>query len=485
MTPPSGHEPRPASPAAQWITRLETQRIVMGLLAIAAVASAVISIFFRHNDFAWHYRIGQGALKGMAYANAEGQPFGEHYPLGRVLINALIALPPYTLSRALVWALGVVCIGVALRAWHRMANVGLPVRREVALSAGLLAVLFTLPIVFRDLDDCGLQLILMALIGLAGMDLAAGRSWRSGLWLALAVTYKTTPLLFLGYLIYKRRWKEPLWMIGFALLFNLAAPALYFGWDATLEAHQKFFNQAAAAMQIKDPSANPVEPSKHQNLGLKPALARYLMTFPPEHPLFIAQKGQKDENQQLLVPVEEIEPAMGFVQFLDLPPETANRVVTGLLLLLAGVLAWRFRRSMGRLDKKTGADTRRDISAEWAAVALLCALLSPLCWSHHMVLLMPSLFLVIRAGLVWPNPWYRDALMWLAIATTIPLRELVGRHVSVIYLSYNAMTVGSLILMGLALTLPRTVEAADRKAGKHGTGPTGKPSAASPGQTGL
>ena len=468
-------EPRSVSEQARWILN---PRVVTGLLiflGLVALASAITSIGYRNNDFFWHYRIGLGALQGGAYQFGDGQTVGEHYPIGRLWMNGLAALlPSYRLSRAVIWLLGIAMMALALRAIHRMANVQLPVQRDVAWVAGLLSVIVMLPLIFRDLDDCGLQLIMLGMLCLGGLAVVQRRVLLAGFWIGLAITYKTTPLLFLGYLIYKRRWLESLSTVGFILIFNLVIPVAWFGFNTTLQGHQKFFNTAYTALQIKDPSDNPVEPPKHQNFSLKYAISRYLMTFPPEHTLYLAQRDQKDENQKLMVPVEQLEPATGFYQFLDLPPTTANKVVNACLLVLALLLAWRFRRSLyepkaaDKNDENANAPppTRavRNIAPEWAVVTMLCALLSPLTWKHHMVLALPTVFLLFRSGLVWPNPWYRDGLMWLAIATWLPLRELVGRHNSVVLASYNLMTAGMLVLMALVLTLPTNLEQADRRA---------------------
>jgi len=69
----------------------------------------------------------------------------------------------------------------------------------------------------------------------------------------------------------------------------------------------------------------------------------------------------------------------------------------------------------------------------------------------------------VRAGLVWPNRWYRDVLLGLALASALPLREVLGRQFSLIYASYNVLSVGVLILMALALTLPTSLADADRR----------------------
>lgn len=423
--------------------------VAVSILTVVGVVSAVVSVGLRHNDYLWHYNLGRGALVGGLYTTVDGVQLGYHYPVGRMLINAIVAVLPYRVSRAVVWALAVALLAWSLWAWHGIAEKRLPVGRQAGVSGGLIAVLLMLPMVYRDLDDCGLQVLLLAMLTAAGYALARGRSLQCGIWLALAATYKTTPVLFLPYLLFKRRWKETVWAALFIAVFNVGLPTLIYGWSATAVANGRFLGRIDEAIKLRDPSLNPIEPPKHQNYSLKVAMARYLMTFPPEHPLFIAAEGQKDGNQQLLVPVNDLRAAPGFVQFLNLTPERANTVVTVLLVIFGGALAWQFRRRLG--DEQSEAD----LAPEWAVVTALCAILSLLSWTHHLVLLLPCLFLVCRAGLRFGNPWYRNALMWLAILLLwLPARELLGYQWTLVIKSYKGATLSTLILIALTQTLP-------------------------------
>src|SRR5262249_28466914 len=148
------------------------------------------------------------------------------------------------------------------------------------------------------------------------------------------------------------------------------APVLYLGWDTTLDCHRNWLEFSHRCMTIADPSLNPLEPPRHLNQGLAHAVARYVQNYPPGHPLALNH--------------------LWFVQFGNLEPHLAKRAVQAVLLLLAGVLAWRFRRPL-RTEPDTG-----DLAHEWAAVTLLCALLSPLCWLQHLVLIIPCVFLWCR-----------------------------------------------------------------------------------------
>lgn len=459
------HEPaRTVSDDASWILQPRIRTGLVIFLICIAVASAITSIGFRDNDFNNHYKSGVTALTGVL----DHMSIGEQYMPGRFWQNAMIAIPPYRISRAIFWLVSIVATIYALRAFHRMANVGTPIRKDAAVVAGLLATVFMLPLVFRDLDDCGLHLLLMAMIAFGGLALVRHQVWLVGFWVGLAITYKTTPLLILGYLLYKRRWVESLSVVGFLIVFNVIIPAVVFGPTATYNANLAFVNKAYTALTVDNPTDNPVEPPKHQNFSFKMAVSRFLLTFPPEHTLFLAKENQKDSNQILLVPVQEIRPSPGFVQFLDLSNATARRIITLVTLLLAGLLAWRFRHGLYERQSSEEVDGQqsrhmRNIAPEWAAVCLLCTLMSPVAWKHHYVLALPAMFLVVRQALVWPNPWYRDVLMWLTVATMLPLRELMGRHYSVVYASYNVLTAGMLVLLGLVLTLPTTAAKADKR----------------------
>ncbi|MBI1337440.1 MAG: DUF2029 domain-containing protein [Phycisphaera sp.] len=455
-SPPSSNEVATldVAPQYRWLTDGWVIVLICGLLTAGCVAEAVSSIGFRNNDFLWHYNMGQGGLHGHLYTDGLGQPVPAHHLPGRVLIDALIALLPYRLSRAVIFCGAIAALIWSVMTWSLLAQRVRPVTGRVAVLAGLASVGLLAQVIVRDLDECGLQILLLAMMTAAVLSLVRGKWLWCGLWVAMSITYKTNPALLWGYLVYKRRWKEALACLGFLIVINLALPAAFFGVHDTRQAVGRFVDLAERVAQVQDPTVNPIEKPKNQNFALKQAVARFLMTFPPEHSLFLARDGQKDSSQNLLVPVGEVQPAPGFVQFFDLSPRAADRIVTGILLLLAAALAWRFRRSLPDPAAAPGEAWTREASREWAAMMVLCMLLSPMAWTQHFVLLVPCVLWLSRVGLVGKLGAPRLMLLWVAIVMTLPMRVVLGRQGNLVWQSYNAMTLAALMLMGLVLTLP-------------------------------
>lgn len=442
--------------------------MIVAVLALAA--SAWVSIFRRENDFRWHYDVGEKVLAtGRLYVDAAGQEFGLPYPVGRRWIDAAMALLPYRAARAMVWSLAVAALVVTLLRWERLAGrrPGLAPTTTFAAGAATLAILSRW--VVRDLDECGLQLLLLFMLTMAFDAVARGRAWPGGFWLGLAGTYKATPALFLPYLLYKRRWREAVAMVTFLVVFNLVVPAVLFGPEQALDSNRRFAALTFRALTMGDPSANPFEDPKPQNQGLKMALARYLQTYPSQHPLFVAVKGQKDDLQRPLVPPDRLQPDPLFLQFGSLSAGAASMLVTGLLVGLAAALAVRFRRRWGDNTEPAG------VAPEWAAVCVLSALLSPVAWQQHLVLTVPALYLVIRAEIGSGGSWRKVAIGLIAALILLPQRELLGRHLMLVVYSYKPFTAAALLAMTLVLILPR-----DRGHGRGRTEQAGRTDAPRP-----
>src|SRR5262249_20385681 len=150
-------------------------------------------------------------------------------------------------------------------------------------------------------------------------------------------------------------------------------PVPFVGWAKTVESHQQWLAhlRRLSATRQAYPSQASAEPPLVYNLSLQAAVARNLETYPPGHPLHV-------HHPVVLQPGA-------------LDPETAYRVVRGVLLAVGLALAWRFRRPW-EAERRPGQR-----AAEWAAVCLLCALLAPVCWKQHLVVALPAAFLVVRA----------------------------------------------------------------------------------------
>jgi hypothetical protein len=410
------------------------QRTVVVAAAVVLLIESYVAVFKRDNDFIFHRNLGAAFLDGDPYANS-----GDWYPLPRVMLNGLIAAPPLRVARGASLLAAVGLLAWITARWHQLGEQRqtLPKNRWFAASALALAVL--LPYILRDMDECGLQFFLLAMLTAGGWALSRGRSVQAGFWLATAAVYKATPVLCLPYLLWKRRWAAAAAMVVFLGVWAVA-PAAFLGWDKTVAAHRQFLarNQIVAAHRTAYPELPEFEPPKAQNQSLFALVARYVETYPAGHPL-------------------NLEPHPLFRQFGSLDAESAYRVTRGVVLILGLVLAWQFRRSAA------GPRGAGDFPAEWAAVCLLCALVSPWCWKQHLVVALPAALLVARTAvsgdLTSRGSSARRrfaALAAIALVLLATRHSVVGRETSVVFLSYKIDTMLMLGLLGLALTTPVT-----------------------------
>ena len=408
-----------------WYTTTRFQRVALAIVLAVVVIEGVVAVFFRANDFVYHFDLGTSFLEDDPYQHTKA-----HYTVGRAMLDGLIALLPYRLARGMCYVAAIGALTLSLWLWNRMANVLVPKSGPLALAAAFCSLGLVYPYVIRDLDECGLQIALLLLLTLAGYAVFRGRWLWAGVWLAAGVTYKTTPLLFLPLLVWKRQWRALGATVVFLFVFNGLAPALWLGWEGALEANRQCARFAGRALQNHDPADFLIEMPKHQNQSLPLALTRYLRTWPAQHPLCLAHPW--------------------FVQFGTLSTEACHRVVRGVLFLIAGVLACRWRRPW-RVSNSCG-----NLATEWAAATLFCALLSPLCWLQHLVLVLPCLFLAIRAGLPMADqPRWRAALIGLiGIIVLLLQRDVVQRELSILVLSYKLDTFACLLALLLSQTIP-------------------------------
>ncbi len=375
-----------------WYTHPTFYLLVKIICIVVLIASFINGVILKHNDFQNHYDLGSMFLQGRPYLMPDNKPSCAHYPVGRLMINASLAIFPYRIARGVFWTISIIALVLSLKMWHQMAQKRRAVSETKAFAAAALSLGILLRWVVRDFDDCGLQILLLFVLTAAGWAIMRHKSIIGGFLLALAATYKSTPVLFFPFLLYKRKWREAIWMVLFIGMLNFLLPMIFLGWQQTLDANGVFFAKAKeiAGATRDDPTANGVELPRHVNRSLRIAIARYLQTYRPGHPLFIPHPDDVSPDKE--VP-NEPRPHPLFIQFLDLSAATINMIITCILLVFALILAVLFRHKWG--DHSPDAD----LAPEWAVVTGLCALLSPLCWGQHLVLMIPAVFLSVRTDL--------------------------------------------------------------------------------------
>lgn len=383
------------------------------VLALIVVVKAVVAVGFRENDFSWHRRGGE------AFLNGTNAGF-ENYPVPRMMLNTLIAIGPALPTRLIVYVLAIGLLYLTYRMWRAMA------RDQGAMSpfwdemAGIGAIFMFLQILFRDLDECGLQLILLFLLTAGGYALMTGKAVQAGFWLAVATLYKFSPILTLPFLLWKRQWRAAAAQVVFTAALSLL-PILYLGAERTWQLNQAFADTAWRIMQTKSayPHYLEREAPKPQNLSLQAMLARYVQRFPADHPVY--------------------QPTPWFIQFGQLEGLSAYYTVRGLMLGMALLLAWYFW-------PRAGSPVMT--SAEWAIVCLMCTLTAPLCWKQHLVLGLPLAFLLMRQLAMQPSRARTTAIALMSLVILVPIYAVFGRQGGVLWASYKFET---MTLLGMII----------------------------------
>ncbi|HEX4613647.1 MAG TPA: glycosyltransferase family 87 protein [Urbifossiella sp.] len=429
MTDPSPCPPAAAGPV--WFATPRFRIAVLVVMALALAGEGAMAVFVRVNDVANHYHQGYRLLHADPDAGAECFKYVP-YPAGRATLNAALAWLPYRAFRATLFVLAVAALVGAFTLWERMAARTRPVRPEARFVAGVATVVLLGPWVARDLDDCGLQILLLFMLSASLSLTARGRDGAAAAWLGTAIAYKATPLLVVPFAMLTGRWRAAAGAVAVAVALCLS-PALFIGWDRAVELNRGFIEVAVAGVRAGEPGENGFEPPRHKNQGLVLALARATRTYPPDHPLYLSH------------PL--------FVQFLDLPPRVAGAIAA--VVVGAGLAALTLHVRRVRRD-----GTAADLVREWAVVCFLCALLSPVCWGPHLVLGLPAAYLVLRDGFDrlarGVRPRWRVTAGLAVVAGLIHgfPRELLGAELSVLALSYKPYTLSAVVLMGLVLALP-------------------------------
>jgi hypothetical protein len=268
--------------------------------------------------------------------------------------------------------------------------------------------------------------------------------------------------------------------IGFVIVFNALAPALVWGPELARTALVRHAQALRTEATVTDPSENGVEPPSHRSQSLKLAIARFLQTYPPGHPLFIDRDYDDDGCTARGVPPDACKQHPLFVQFLDLPPVIARRIVLAIMVVIGLSIAWRMRRPW-RLGEAaaTGPPTLSSaLAPEWAAACAFAAVLSPLTWHQHLALVLPCAYVVIRDQLLRAaRSRLREALLAVVfVCVWILQRDPLSKQMSLIVMSYHEDVVAVLILIVMTLTVQGAVTPARRESAADAD-PAGLPQA--------
>ncbi|HEY1749751.1 MAG TPA: glycosyltransferase family 87 protein [Caulobacteraceae bacterium] len=364
----------------------------MAILFIAAnvilVALPLVPQLFLHGkgkDYPLWYEVGRRVLTGGPLYQDTGHGFAFLYPP-----FAAVLLAPFSLFGR---AFSILCIGLvnvaswwaAARLSDRLSNMPQPKAWWVVALPSVIA----LPFIWDmyDLGQPNLMLLAMTLGGLA--LLSARREWSAGALFAAAAALKAFPVAILPYLVWRRRWRAALSMVGFIGVFLLLVPAPMRGFERNLAEVETWANGMVFSASDKGFGQRPEQNWGWKNNSLIAMVHRYSrpINAEAEHP--------------------EYKPV--YVNVLNLSFEQANMV----LAAVAGLIGLGFVAALPPQRRRTpGSD-----AAEYALLIALMTIASPLARAYYFVwLLFPFTLMVYRAALD-PDPHVRRWCAGLLIAS--------------------------------------------------------------------
>ena len=379
-------------------------KILKIVLLIALVI--FLSVFFENsfhkmNDFKVTYRAASRVLNGEDLYNWEDGHYVYKYSPFFALLVAPFGLIPFSYARFLWMALmcaslfGTVRMGKYLVMGHRS-----PPRFFYFLSLLLIAKFLLREIELGQTDFLQLLLILSLFV-----FLEKGNEFLGGLFLALSVIIKLTPLIVVPYLIYKKRFRTLVWSFVFIFAFFFF-PCLIYGFDGNLSLLRNW----------------------HEFLSL---------SSPP----LIAN----DMNQSIFGMFYRFLTASEYnVNFLNLDPNVVNVLIY--VITIGSYVCLLF---FSRLSRKIEISfIHAQEAIEYSFLLIFIALFSPLGWIQNFSsLVLASMVLVyytFRTG-------FRDKTVNFLLIFSFVLGsainyETVGRRLNDLALYYSLITIGAILI---------------------------------------
>ncbi|MGE3180154.1 MAG: glycosyltransferase family 87 protein [Phycisphaerae bacterium] len=255
-----------------------------------------------------------------------------------------------------------------------MLHDGLPPKPR---PATLMALGLMLPYIISCNILGQLALLLVFLIVVGWFLVVRGQEWEAGIAFGLAALIKIFPVVLVGFLFLKGRWRAGVSAIAVMIALGLGGTLAALGWERTVTQHREFVERA-----VVDHSA------KATIFAEKPIKAKYNNNALPM------------VLRRLLSPVD-YDPAEGraakTINFVSLPS-------SAIWLIYLGVAAGAITLAIAAIVRSRGIWPPRDLDqlcalqAQFGAWCCLMLVLTPLFWTHYLpVLYWPLAFLADRA----------------------------------------------------------------------------------------
>ncbi|MFO0795991.1 MAG: glycosyltransferase family 87 protein [Gemmataceae bacterium] len=363
----------------------------------------------------WRAMIHEVFAGGNVYVGVHEYP---NPPVMAVVLKPFADLPP--LAGALAWFYAKVAMAVLAAVWVFRLIQPTGTTAPALTAAHALAVLLALPPLLGDLSHNNVNIFILFLVA-ATLELhRRGRDVGAGVVLALAIACKVTPLIFVAYFGWKRRWRALAATAAGLVLWLALVPGAVFGFERNAELLTDWYKLMVRPALVENRVT-----SEHPNQSI-PGVVYRLLTHSPsfvEYP-------------------DNIPTGVAFHNVADIGTPAARRVVQGCIVAF-GVLVVLLCRAP-RAER--GGPW---VAAECALMVLGMLLFSERTWKHHAVtLLLP--FAVLTTWLFAPETsaavrrWLVGVLAAVAVLTTVP--GMLTEDAADLALVYGTHTAAFLLL---------------------------------------
>jgi len=401
------------------------RRVLFCALAIFVVAFWVHLYHHPNSDFPNHWLMGSRLVHGGFIYQGN---LNEVYPPFWALAHAPFTLVDFHVAMVILYPFGIAAmLGLALLVMQ-LAQRHWPLSGDRLFWVTLTSLVLIGPFLDRDLSELGVNTFL-ALLSWWGIYLwTEKRDELGGASIGLAIALKCTAAVFIAYFLWKRQWKIACWAAATAIAFSLL-PMAFMGTQRFMQSERAWVHVVLAGLREPNPSLSGMGIEKDGNLSLKPALARYLMRAPDKS---IRTAGDADE----LGPEDPL-----YIQFLDLPAKTAGIIVKIIMLSIAAITAWMFRRRIVSRDDPA-------LLMECAAVSMAALLYSPITWGQHCGAALPAIYFILCAKSAWDRVprWTIACLIFFGIMNVVLMRGFVGNYTSALRDSYHLRSFSLLLI---------------------------------------
>ena len=360
-------------------------------LALIGVCLVVFRLKVVHKmpDFDVYYRAGARFVAAqMLYAGSDGHYQFKYPPMAAALFAPLSRLP-FAVAKATWFAISVVALAVSL--WICATCLARPSRSRLWLVG--LTLLVEAKFFGHELTLGQVNAVLLLIFMLTIYAVLGGRPIAAGILLALAISIKPYALLFLPFLVLRKR-MAAVASASLALSILALLPIWRYGWDGNAALYRRWLDTLS--------QSTPDQLLSHDNISLFGFFAKWLG-----------------------------------------PAQTSgtNLAVGLAIVLLVAAVSWCFTR---RTDKKEA------IALEASVVLILMPLFSPLGWDYVFLWSTPGVMLLLDSWASLTRSLRTILVVTLAmIGGTI--YDVMGRSLYRAFMARSLLTPAFIVLVALLL----------------------------------